>query len=119
MGMSRGRMFMRSSSEIRPDQDEIRDRRVELARRNSHWTELAETELVRRGRVLVSAESDEIFSFYRGMVFEPGSAAVAFNESVPLYFYVDRAGEIVFLERQRGTWSEIVAKRARRRAAPA
>lgn len=116
------RTFLRSSTEDWSGEAAIRECRVELAQRNSHWSELQETDLVRRGRLLVHAQSDQVFSFYRGLVFDPSFASISFNETVPMWFYVDRAGEVVFLERKSWTWTERLEKRAelgRRRNAPA
>ena len=104
---------MRSSSEDRPDDAAIRERRAEVARRNSDWTEVRETDLVPRARYLVHAETDGLFTRHRGIVFQTGSAHLI-ADRFPMFFYVDRDGELVFLQRAPGTWSEIVAKRARR-----
>jgi hypothetical protein len=30
-----------------------------------------------------------------------------------MFYFVDRVGEVVFVERQLGTWSDVVAKKAR------
>lgn len=91
--------------------------RLEVVRKNHRWTELEETALVRRGPYLVHADTDEMFAIRRGVVFEPGRAVVGYvPEGADLSYFVDQAGEIVFLDRQRGTWSDIVAKRARRAA---
>jgi hypothetical protein len=112
-------MFMRSVDE-RPAEDEIRICRIELALRNSRWTELEGTALVRRGRVLVHADSDEVFTLHRGVVFSPGSAEISFNEMAPMWFYV-HDGELTFLKLESGTWSDRVARRAQlevRRKAP-
>ena len=108
------RTFLPRRSDERPTEDAIRERRIMEARRNSYSTELQETDLVRRGRLLVAAETDEIFTLYRGVVFPGGAALAAFNQQVPLAFYVDRDGDLVFLERRGGTWSELVARKARR-----
>ena len=111
------RTMFRSSVDELPDAAAIRERRVEVARRNTRWTELRETGLVRRGRWLVHAETDELFKVCRGTIFLTGEAVIAFNDQVEMHFYVDRDGDIVFLQRDRGTWSDVVAKRAKRRAA--
>jgi hypothetical protein len=111
--MSRPFTMKRASEEV-PDEDAIRVRRVEIARRNPRWNEVEETALVRRERWFVHADTDEMFSLYRGPVFMTGSASVAFNDRVDMFFYVRGDGEVIFLERQPGTWSEIVARRARR-----
>jgi hypothetical protein len=97
---------------------QLRELRIDAARRNRHWTELEESVLVRRGPWLVHADTDELLSRYRGMIFASGSPTITFNEQVEMLWYVDRAGEIQFLERSRApsTWSEVVARQARRRS---
>ena len=105
--------FMRTASEERPDEAAIRDARVAVARRNSKWTEIEESALVGRGRVLVHADSDEVFKLYRGVVFATGSTTVI-PDYTALYFYVRDNGELTFLELEPGTWSEHVERQARR-----
>ena len=77
---------------------------------------MSETDLVRRGPWLVHADTDELFKNY---VFARGAGRPTFNEGVPLTFYVDHEGDLVFLERGLGTWSEYIARRAKRRRSPA
>ncbi len=105
-------------SDARPRElsPQVRERRVEVARSNPRWTELAAIDLVRRGPFWVSASTDELFTVRRGVVFEPGSAAV-FEQTASLHFYVDDDRDLVFLERHARSWSEIVAGKARRGAA--
>lgn len=105
--------FMRSSSDERPTADAIRDARVGAARRNPDWTELAETDLVRRARYLVHAETDELFTLHRGTVFATGSTTLI-ADRFPMFWYLDRDGDLVCLERVPGTWSERVARQAKR-----
>ena len=110
---------MRSASEERPREDAIRAARVEVARRNSKWTEVEESALVSRGRLLVHADDDTVYKPYRGVVFATGSTTVI-PDYTALHFYV-RDGELTFLELEPGTWSEHIAKQAekeRRRAMP-
>ena len=109
------RTFLKASSDERPDADAIRERRIEIARRHTGWTELREADLVPRPRAyLVHADKDWIFTRVSGTVFAMGSATVV-AEHPAYYFYVGQDGELVFLERQPGTWSELVEKRERRR----
>jgi hypothetical protein len=61
----------------------------------------------------VSAEADDIYTPTRGVVVAPHSVNVIADQ-VELAFYVDRDGNLVFLEHLPGTWSEYVAKRAKR-----
>jgi hypothetical protein len=106
-------------AEPEPNEDEARLRalRVESARRNAtHWTEILEVDLARRGRFLVHAETDAIYRPYRGVIFARDEARPSFNENVSMEFYVSKDG-VAFLERVPGTWSEHVARRARRAAA--
>jgi len=96
---------------------QVRQARLELARSQRHWTEIAETRLVRRGPFVVDSETDAVFVYWRGQVFESGRATVGYvRDDTPMIFTVDRGGEVIFLERHPGaaTWSEIVARKARR-----
>jgi hypothetical protein len=97
----------------------VRRARLEAARGNPLWNEREEVDLVRRPPgYLVSASTDEVIRRHRGVVFASWSAnAVA--DRAPLYFYVDAAGDCIFLERFTETWSELVERRARRRLARA
>lgn len=93
---------------------ELRELRIAAARKQAHWNEIEETTLVRHGPWLVHADSDAIYKIHRGIVWGSGSASVV-AEFISLAWFVDRDGQVVFLERMPATWSEIVAKRARRR----
>jgi hypothetical protein len=109
---------IRSSSDAPPvDQEQLRAARREAARANAYWQELEEPALVRRAMFFVHAADDTIWSFYRGTVWDPGSANVVFNDRLPMWFYVDAHGDVVFLERRPGLWSDIVARQAQRRTA--
>ncbi len=108
-----------TDAQRRAFEEEVRRARIVAARRQERWTELEEVDLVRRGRVLVSATTDEMFQSYRGAAFAPGSASIMADHAT-LYFYV-RDHELVFLERLPRTWTEELerqAARERRRAAP-
>ena len=97
---------------------QVRQARLELARRRAGWTEIPETRLVRRGPFLVDAESDLVFVLRRGHVFEPGKSTVGYvPENTSMIFTVNQDDEVVFLEQPGGiaTWSEIVAHKAARR----
>jgi len=96
------------------DDELVAEARVEAARKNPDWVEVEEIDLVARKPWLVHAETDALYTVFRGAIFERGSARPVFNHTVPLAFYLDRTGDLVFLERRPGTWSEIVAKRTRR-----
>ena len=99
---------------------QVRGARLANARRQSGWTEIPQTRLVPRGRgLLVDAETDFVWVVRRGHVWEPHKATIGFvPDDAALTFYVDQHDEIVFLEQPSGpsTWSEIVARRARRGA---
>jgi hypothetical protein len=86
--------------------------RIRRARAHSIWTELDGSALVGRGPYLVHADTDELLSVYRGVVFQSHSAELVASMT-PLWFYVTEAGYLVFLERKPGTWSAIVEKRSR------
>ena len=101
--------------------EKVRPARLEVARRNSRWTEI-ENDLVPRlgGRWLVSASSDRIYQRVLGTVFLPYSVS-AIADRTELAFYVDDDGELVFLEQLLGTWTEHLEKQAAkelRKAAP-
>jgi hypothetical protein len=96
----------------------VRPARLEVARRNPKWTEI-ENDLVPRGRGwLVSAETDAIYTAVRGVVFAPYSVTVIADQA-ELYYYADRDGDLHFLERLPGTWTEHLEKRAARERAKA
>lgn len=96
---------------------QIREARLELARRQPAWEEIPRTRLVKRGRWLVDADTDALYSIRRGVVFEPQRATIGYvPDGARLAYYVDERGDIVFLEQTAGTtWSDVVARQARRR----
>jgi hypothetical protein len=99
---------------------QVRETRVEKARANKEWTEIApSTRLVRRGpggRIVVDSETDIVYRDFRGAVFAPGRAAIEFvDERRKLAYIVDRR-EIRFYEATGEIWSEIFERRARRAA---
>jgi Zn-finger nucleic acid-binding protein len=99
----------------------VRPARLRIARGNQRWTEI-ENDLVprNRGRWLVSASTDAIYTPVRGVVFQPDSVNVI-AELAPLYYYVDADDELHFFERLPGTWTEHLerlAARELRKAAP-
>ena len=101
--------------------EQVRPKRLEVARRNGRWTEI-ENDLVPRlgGRWLVSAVTDLIYKRVLGTVFAPHSVT-AIADRAELAFYVDRDGDLVFLEQLPGTWTEHLEKQAAkelRKAAP-
>ena len=92
--------------------EEVRAARLDAVRRNRRRTELEETTLIPRGPFLVHAPSDELFVFRRGEVWEPDRASIGYvREDAEMDYFVDREGDVVFVERQlRGkTWSDVVA----------
>ena len=95
---------------------QVRQARLELARRQSNWTEIPESRLVQRGRFLVDAHTDAVFRLHRGVVFEPHRAAIGYViDGTPMTYYVDTNDQVVFLEALGDrTWSEIVERQARR-----
>ena len=98
-----------------PVEEELKRQRVVSARANRYWREVEESALVRRPPAyFVHADTDELFTVYRGSVFTTGMGKPSFNERVPLVFYVSAENQITFLEPKGRTWSEVVAQRARR-----
>jgi hypothetical protein len=95
--------------------ERLRPARLEAARRNAKWSEIAD-DLVSRGHGLfVSADTDHVYAPVRGVVFETASVAIIADQA-PLYFTVAADGGLAFYERRPQTWSEMVARRTRRRA---
>jgi hypothetical protein len=95
----------------------VREARLANARQRSAWTEIPETRLVRRGPFFVDSETDQLYVLRRCVVFEPNRAVVGYiPDGTPMTFTVNERGEVVFLEQPPGprTWSEIVARKARR-----
>ena len=96
--------------------EQIREARVTVARRCSSWTEAAD-DFVPRGRgLLVSAETDHVYTPARGVIFQTGSATIVADQA-PYHFVVDDDGGLRFFERQSRTWTEQLEGRARARAA--
>lgn len=101
--------------EARVTEEQIREARVAFARRNQAWEEIAPAErLVRRGiGWLVDAETDFIWRVKGGEVFGRGSAQ-ALTPGLPLTFFVNPGGDVVFVERVgRKTWSQVCEQRER------
>jgi hypothetical protein len=112
--MRLGRLGLAPQADVTAD--ELRDARIAAARKHPAWTEI-QNDLVPRGRGwLVSAGTDEIFAAHRGVVFDTGKVSIL-ADHVPLVFYVDDAGDLVFLERvsNPATWLQYVERRERKR----
>lgn len=99
----------------------LREKRIEHARAMRKWVEHRAEDFVRRPPAyLIDADSDEVFTVFLGAIFDPGTAYIAFNESIEMHWFVDHAGEIVFLQRTTPrTWSEFAERRAQRELAKA
>jgi hypothetical protein len=101
----------RDDLETAEDRDaaEMRKLRVRAAREGSSWTEIPEP--VVRGRWLVDAATDKLYSPYRGATFCGGKLEFAVDRE-DLAFFVDRAGDIRVLEPvdRPATWSEYVER---------
>lgn len=98
--------------------EKLRPARLEVARRNAKWTEIA-NDLVSRGRGwLVSAETDAVYAPARGMVFAPHAVNVIADQS-ELFYFVDDAGDLQFFERIPGTWTAHLERHAARELAKA
>lgn len=98
------------------NEEAVRPARLDAARRQPKWTEI-ENDLVPRGykgTQLVSAETDHVYRRYAGPVFQPGTASVI-PDQAELYFTVDANHGLTFYEREPGTWSDRVARQARRK----
>lgn len=90
---------------------EVRAARIKVARSNPRWTEIDAADLVQRPLAYwVSVDTDAYFTHARGAIFERDSSTVIATHA-ELTFYVED-GEITFLERQLGCWSDVVARRA-------
>lgn len=97
-----------------PQADLLREARLAAARRNSHWQEI-EDDLVPRGyrdSLLVSAETDAVYTRHTGVVFPPHQAT-PLAAMASLFWYLDADGELQFLERHHETWSQMVARMGR------
>jgi hypothetical protein len=106
---------LRSSSDAAPaDEEQVRAARREQARRNAYWEELEETALVRRAPFLVHAADDSLSTPFQAPVFEAGSARIVANDQVPLGYFITPEGDVRFVERKAGTWSQVVERKARR-----
>ena len=90
----------------------LSEARIAAARRNPRFTEIPD-DLVSRGSCLVSAETDEVYLPHRGVVFERGSAGLI-ADMVELVFTVTADRELRFLDRQPGSWSDVVKRQAKR-----
>lgn len=118
LGSIGGRDVSPSEREIAAGEAKVREAQIAFARRNDRWTEIAPAaRLVKRGPFLVDAETDFVYSVYRGQVFGWRSVT-ALIPDVSLTFFLNRADELVFLERAKTarTWSEIVERRERAKA---
>lgn len=92
-------------------QDARRARRIAGARACRAWTEYDLAELVPRERgYYVHVETDAAFQVYLGDAFSPAGDVIA--DMQPLA-YVISDGDVLVLERQPRTWSEIVYQRER------
>jgi hypothetical protein len=104
-------------------EEKLRAARLEAARRNPHWQEVSEMQLVRRNRSwFVEADSDIVLQAVRGVVFDPAGTSVIATMT-ELSFTVSDEGDLTFYERVPGvpTWTwflEQQQERERRRNAP-
>src|SRR5437763_4051941 len=78
-----------------PSIEEVRATHVQQARTRTRWREIPESQLVRRERWLVDAETDELFSIHRGAIFGRDGVIVFDDQRPDLVFYVDRDGDVV------------------------
>ncbi len=85
--------------------------RAEAARACNAWTELDPVDLVKRGRFIISATTDDVYTPYAGIVWHRDSDRIEYGYDAALYFTVDR-GEVRLFERFGRTWSEMIAAQA-------
>ena len=89
----------------------VLDARVAAARANPNWTEVEEGALrPRPPHMLVHGDTGQTFKRYRGEVWSPGTATVAFIDERRMMWFLVRDDEIAFLEYV-GQWDLIYAKR--------
>jgi hypothetical protein len=112
--------FLGSVGGQEPDEpvtpDELRAFRVEQARTRTRWTEVESTRFVPRGRWLIDAESDCMYSVYPGATFGRDGKVEFGDQNSDLVFFVDHeSGEPVVLEPAAvaRTWSDFVYAAAR------
>jgi hypothetical protein len=94
---------------------ELRWARVRAARGHSRWQELDPVDLVKRGHLWVSAQTDDCYALHPGATFQPGTANLV-ADMTPLYFVADDDDELTILERQPPQWSARVQLQAERDA---
>lgn len=103
-------------AERRAQREQVRAKRVDLARREDKWTEIPAERLVSRGPSrfgwLVDAETDLVWVRAPGSFFVRDSVTLVATHVAVTYF-VDAAGDIVALERAPNiaTWSDVIRTR--------
>lgn len=109
---------LRSSSNATPvdREQQLREARVQAARRNNRWQELDPVDLVERlgGRIVVSAETDRCFQSYRGALWQSGTAT-AIPDFSPLFYVVHDGDRLEFFEQMPDTWTARVERTERRK----
>jgi hypothetical protein len=94
--------------------DALAGQRIEAARRCRCWTELDPADLFERERgYLVSARTDDCYLRYRGDAFSPSGMVIA-DQTALVFIVVD--GDVLALERQPQSWSELLHQHERARA---
>jgi hypothetical protein len=95
-------------------ESELRERRV-LAARRSLWTEIPESRLVERGQFLVDAETDRLYTAYRGALFSSHGRLLFGDQRSDLVYAVLATGGIIVLEPATiaRTWSDYCYLRER------
>lgn len=108
---------MQSAEDIATDERrelaaQLKKTRLEVARREQEWTEIPQTNLVRRGpHFLVDADTDRAYTRRNGDVFDPGAASHPLQRE-RLAFSVDEANDIVFLEPTGKTWTQMLERKS-------
>jgi hypothetical protein len=94
--------------------DALAATRIEAARACRAWTELDPADLFEREHAyVVHGETDEAFLPYRGDAFSPSGLVV--SDQTPVAFVVVD-GDLLVLERQPQSWSDLLYQRERVRA---
>lgn len=103
--------------EARQHAEAVREARIEAARKQRGWIEIAPAErLISRGPAkyawVVDSESDFLYRVAPGVWFEPCRATILADRAEGVSFFVDAGGNVVILERVSSipTWSDVVRK---------
>jgi hypothetical protein len=102
--------------------EEVRQKRVEIARRNDNFTEIPAERLIPRGPAkfawLVDAETDLVWVRSRGTTFVRDSVTLV-STHAPVTYFISGEGDIVPIEPAPSipSWSWYIARQTRREIA--